>query len=251
MSQQTPLFQPLRAATMLLLAPVLTLLVSFLALVGLIVFRVSPSAVQALPRWWGRVIVRGSGVKVTLEGLENLEKGLPYIFAANHASQFDIFVLQGFLSYDFRWLAKKELFNIPVFGTAMRMAGNIPVDREHGRKALQSLNEAAQRIAKGTAVIIFPEGTRSEDGVLKPFKSGGMVLAIKSGVPIVPMAISGSYAVLPKGALLAKQGHIRIRIGEPVDTRTYTLKQKAELATLLHDRVAAMLAENTGEVHSA
>jgi len=234
--------QPVRAAVMLLLAPFLTLLVSFLALVSMVVFRASSQAVQAFPRWWGRVIVRGSGVQVTIDGLEKLERGRPYIFAGNHASQFDIFVLQGFLRYDFRWLAKKELFSIPLFGTALRLSGSIPVDREHGRKALQSLNEAAQRIADGTAVIIFPEGTRSPDGKLQPFKSGGMVLAIKSGVPIVPMAISGSYEVLPKGAKLAKAGHIRIRLGDPVDTKAYTLKQKGELAADLHDRVAALLA---------
>jgi len=235
-------FTLLRAVAILLLTPLLTLLTSSVALVGMGLFRISSQKIQVLPRLWGKIIVGGSGVRVSIKGLDKLEKNRPYIFAANHQSQFDIFALQGYLEYDFRWMAKKELFSIPVFGPAMRMAGYIPVDRAHGRKALKSLEEAAKRIADGTAVIVFPEGTRSKDGRLQPFKSGAMILAIKAGVPLVPMAIAGSHAVLPKGALLAKPGKIVIRIGDPIDTKAYSLKQKTELAERLHETVARMLA---------
>ena len=124
----------------------------------------------------------------------------------------------------------------------MRLAGYIPVDRSHGRKALKSLDEAAKRIADGTSVIIFPEGTRSPDGKLHDFKPGAMVLAIKAGVPLVPVAILGTYVVLPKGKLLAKPGKVEIRVGEPIETRGYTVKQKQELAELIHSRVAELMA---------
>ncbi|OIP51436.1 MAG: 1-acyl-sn-glycerol-3-phosphate acyltransferase [Deltaproteobacteria bacterium CG_4_10_14_3_um_filter_60_8] len=233
----------LQSIFVLVLAPPLTFLVSILAIVAVAVFRVRPSKVQVFPRFWGRILCRASGVSVTLHGLENLDHDKHYIFAANHQSQFDIFALQGYLAHDCRFLAKQELFRIPFFGTGMRLAGYIPVDRAHGRQALKSLEAAAKRIAAGTSVILFPEGTRSPDGILQPFKAGGMVLAIKAGVPLVPVGITGSFAILPKGRWLARPGRIRIRIGQPIETRDYDLKQKKELADRLHDEVARLLVE--------
>lgn len=237
------MFHFLRGAAVLVIVPFLTALVSVCALILVSLFRRPPAAVQFLPRYWGRIITRLSGVTVTMRGLDRLEKGRPYIFAANHQSQFDIFVLQGYLDFDFRWLAKLELFQIPLFGPAMRLAGYIPVDRSHSRKAIQSLDEAAGRIADGTSVIIFPEGTRSTDGRLQPFKAGAMVLAIKAGVPVVPVAILGTHRVLPKGRLLARPGRVEIRVGEPIASADYSLKQKHELAVLLQGRVAELLAD--------
>ncbi|NTV14877.1 MAG: 1-acyl-sn-glycerol-3-phosphate acyltransferase [Desulfobulbaceae bacterium] len=191
-----------------------------------------------------------SGVKVKVEGLEHLERGKPYIFVANHQSQFDIFVLDGFLEMDFRWLAKKELFRLPFFGWAMLLAGSIPVDRSHGRRAVKSLDEAAKRIAAGASVIIFPEGTRSQDGKLQPFKAGGMQLAIKAGVELVPMAITGTHQVLPKGKILSRPGQVVIRLGTPVDSRVFSAKEKQALAELLHDQVAFLLRQDESSVEA-
>lgn len=230
-----------RGLFVLVLTPILTFFTSLLALIFLIVFRVSPEKTQILPRYWGRIILAASGVKVKLVGMENLSIGTSYIFASNHQSQFDIFSMQGYFEFDFRWLAKKELFQIPLFGQAMRLAGYIPVDRSHGRQAMKSLIEAAERIAAGTSVIIFPEGTRSRDGKLHEFKTGGLVLAIKSGVPLVPVAIKGTYEILPKGCLFAKPGNVIIRVGKPIETSNYTVKQKQELAQVLHDEVKELL----------
>jgi len=230
-----------RGLAALVIAPPLTLLVSAAALVALYFLRWPESRVHRFPRWWGRVICRVAGVEVAISGHEGLSHDRPYIFAANHQSQFDIFALQGYFPFDFRWLAKKELFRYPVFGPAMRKAGNIPVDRARSRAAIKSLDEAAQRIRAGASVIIFPEGTRSPDGRLQPFKGGAMVLAIKAGVEVVPLAISGTHAILPKGKLLARPGKVVIRVGQPIDPSGYTLKQKQELAELLHHKVAELL----------
>lgn len=190
---------------------------------------------------WAMAILWATGVTVKVEGLEKLDRDKSYIFMANHQSQYDIFCAQGYLDWDIRWLAKKELFDIPIFGAALTKGGSIPVDRSNGRKALASLAEAAKRIKNGCSVIIFPEGTRSSDGTLHPFKSGGMIIAIKAQVEVVPIAICGSRDILAKGDLLPKSGTITMRIGDPVDVCGYSLKQKGELAELLHGKVQELL----------
>jgi len=235
------LFHYLRALFVIPYALFLTLLVSLITLFKTLVLQKGPESVQGLATWWAASICRVSGVEVRVSGTERLDPGKSYIFAANHQSQFDIFVLQGFLGIDFRWLAKKELFSVPVWGPAMRRAGYIPIDRSRGRQAIKSLDEAAKKIAAGTSVIIFPEGTRSKDGKLHTFKAGAMVLAIKSGVPIVPVAIHGTYAILPKGKLLMKPGKVQIRVAPPIDTTHFKAKDKHELAELLQERVAGLL----------
>ena len=235
------LIQLVRGGLVLVLVPLLTIFTSVSTLFMGVVCRWTAEEIQVLPRWWGRVITKVSGVRVRVEGIENLLPGRSYIFAANHQSQFDIFALQGYLGIDFRWMAKKELFKVPVFGQALKLGGAIEVDRAHSRQAVKSLDEAAKRIVDGISVIIFPEGTRSPDGKLMSFKAGGMVIAIKSGVPLVPMAIMGTHYILPKGRLLIRSGEMLIRIGAPIETSTYTLKQKHELAERVHDAVAGLM----------
>ena len=235
------LFRSLRALLAVPFALLLTLLVSLIALFWTLILRRDAYSIQGLARWWARTICLFCGVTVTVSGAENLDPDKPYIFAANHLSQFDIFALQGFLGIDFRWLAKKELFQVPIWGPAMRRAGYIPIDRSHGRQALKSLHEAARKIAAGTSVIIFPEGTRSKDGRLHDFKAGAMVLAIKSGVDIVPVAIRGTYDILPKGRLLMNSGKVSLLVGDPIETKSYSTKDKHTLAKILQDDVARLL----------
>ncbi len=237
------LFQSLRSFFAVVIAVAITPLFSLQALIYLLVFRTSEQTAQVAPRTWAKWILAVSGVQVKVEGADKLIAGKPYIFMGNHQSQYDIFCLQGGFGWDFRWLAKKELFEIPIFGPALRKSGSIPVDRSSGRKAMVSLAEAAQRIHDGCSVIIFPEGTRSIDGGLQPFKVGGMVIAIKASVEVVPMAICGSRDVLPKGKIWPRPGTVTIRLGDPVNVEGYSLKQKAELASLMHDKVADLLAE--------
>ena len=235
------LFHFFRALFVIPYALFLTLVVSLIALFLTLVLRKGAASVQGLAAWWASSICSASGVGVAISGTEQLNPEKPYIFAANHSSQFDIFVLQGFLGVDFRWLAKKELFNVPIWGPAMRRSGYIPIDRSHGRKAIKSLDEAAQKIATGTSVVIFPEGTRSKDGKLHDFKAGAMVLAIKSAVPIVPVAILGTYEILPKGKLLMTPGKVQIRVGRPIETKNYRSKDKHDLARVSQEAVADLL----------
>ncbi len=165
---------------------------------------------------WGRTNLWTAGVKVKLEGGEYLDPGKPYILASNHQGWFDIFATLGYVPVPFSWLAKEELFKIPILGRAMLSAGYIPIDRSDHRKALVSMNRAAQKIRQGTSVFIFPEGTRSPDGVLREFKKGGFVLAAKSEQPIVPISISGSHRILPKESRMVHPGEIRIIISRPI-----------------------------------
>lgn len=233
--------QYLRAVFLVVVALPMTIMFSILTLVDILLIRKSQQKVQVFPISWGRAICRIADVNVSITGTENLIPDQTYIFVGNHVSQFDIFSFQGYFPHGFRWIAKKELFRIPFFGKAMLRSGIISIDRSQGREALKSLNRAAERIAQGTSVLIFPEGTRSADGKLKPFKTGAITLAIKAGVPVVPIGFNGTYEILPKGKLLARSGKVTIRIGKPIPTNDYKPKDKQALARHLHDKVAELL----------
>jgi 1-acyl-sn-glycerol-3-phosphate acyltransferase len=180
-------------------------------------------------RFWARSIVFVSRVKVSVRGLEYIDPSAAYVYMANHQSMFDILTLLGYLPVQFRWLAKMELFQIPVFGYSMARVGYISIDRSNRKSAYKSLQEAAQKIAQGVSVVVFPEGTRSTDGQIKPFKVGGFYLAIRSGRPIVPVVIFGSHHVMPKGMLRIRPGGILLSINPPIDTTPYNNKTKEVL----------------------
>ncbi len=188
-------------------------------------------------RMWARSLLFTSGVRVQVEGLPRIDPNQAYVFAANHQSQFDIFVLLAHLPIQFRWLAKKELFRIPIFGRAMRGAGYIPIDRSNRRSAFQSIDVAAARIRKGTSIVIFPEGTRSLDGRLKPFKKGGFHLAIKGKRPIVPVSISGTFSILPKKGFKITPRKALVYIGEPVPTKDVTVDERNWLISEVRRRI--------------
>lgn len=196
----------------------------------------------AAPRWtyrnlvlsWARTILKTAGVHVKVEGAENLPPG-PVVVMANHASYLDVPALFDGLPYELRFVAKKELQYVPFFGWATKSLGHIFIDRGNSAQAHASIDRGAAEIAEGVTVVIFPEGTRSDDGKLLPFKKGGFVLAIKSRVPIVPVAIVGARDVLPRGATFAEPGTITLRVLPPIDTREYTLDSK----TALMERVRA------------
>ncbi|MFZ2949332.1 MAG: lysophospholipid acyltransferase family protein [Desulfuromonadaceae bacterium] len=166
-------------------------------------------------RLWARLGLAMNCVNVTLAGTEHLPDG-PVIFMSNHQSNFDIFALLAAIPRQIHWIAKKELFDIPLFGPSMRRGGYIPLDRGDGRKALQSMDEAAAMIRQGKSVVLFPEGTRTPDGSLLPFKRGGFILARKAAVPVVPVTINGSGRINPAGQIRLYSGNIHITVHPPI-----------------------------------
>ncbi|NTV50199.1 MAG: 1-acyl-sn-glycerol-3-phosphate acyltransferase [Geobacteraceae bacterium] len=166
-------------------------------------------------RLWARLMLALNLVKVTVIGAENIPDG-PVIFMSNHQSNFDILSLLAAMPRQFYWIAKKELFEIPVFGHSMRRSGYIPLDRGDGRKALQSLDTAAATIHQGKSVVLFPEGTRTPDGNLLPFKRGGFILARKAAVPVIPVTINGSSGINPANQIMLYSGNITITLHPPI-----------------------------------
>jgi 1-acyl-sn-glycerol-3-phosphate acyltransferase len=170
-------------------------------------------------RPWAALILLTAGVRVRATGRERLDSAHPVIFISNHQSHFDVLALIRSLPGQYRIIAKKELFSIPVFGWALALSGFIKLDRADRTQARASLDLAAARVRAGRSVVVFPEGTRSPDGRLLPFKKGGFILAIESGAPVVPISISGSRGVLGKETLDIKRGAIDVAFGAPIPTR--------------------------------
>jgi 1-acyl-sn-glycerol-3-phosphate acyltransferase len=202
-----------------------------------------PDRLQALARLWARLLIKGVGCRVAVKGQEHLQSGATYVFASNHASAFDIMALLAVLPANFRWIAKKELFTIPLFGHSMHRAGYIPIDRSDNRAAMASLQTAARRIKEGASVVIFPEGTRSTDGHLLPFKPGGFLLAMRAGAPVVPLAIVGSHQVLPPKSLLINPGPIEVRLGQPIPTASLKAEDREGLCQAARQQVLALLGQ--------
>ena len=185
--------------------------------------------VHKVGRFWANLILFASRIKVTVNGLANIDSSRSYIYMCNHRSNFDIPVLLGCLPVQFRWLAKAELFKIPIFSQAMRAAGYISINRFNQESAFESISEAARRIKDGVSVMIFPEGTRSRDGKIQPFKKGGFVLAVDAGVPIIPIILTGTRSIMPKGQMRIFPGNVTMDICKPVDTSGYTRETKDDL----------------------
>ncbi|MEI6306758.1 MAG: lysophospholipid acyltransferase family protein [Deltaproteobacteria bacterium] len=193
-------------------------------------------------RMWARMSLAMAGVRVTVRGAEHLPDG-PVIFMSNHQSNFDILSLLAHMPRQFYWIAKKELFDIPVFGTSMKRGGYIPLDRSDGRKALKSMDNAAAIIREGKSVVMFPEGTRSQDRKLLPFKRGGFLLALKAGVPVVPVTINGSGRINPANQIRLYKGNIVINLHLPLVPAKEISRGEAEsiLMTQVHDAISSEL----------
>ena len=187
---------------------------------------------------WGKTALLANQVKVKVEGMEHLNGKGPYVFMSNHQGYYDIFVLLGHLPHQFKWLAKKELFSVPFLGWTMAAVGYISIDRGGTRDTVKAMNEAAQKIRDGMSVVIFPEGSRSPDGSILPFKKGGFTLAIKSKVPIVPIAISGSREIMPKDSLTVTPGEIRMLVGHPIEIQHYSLKDRESLMKKVRETIS-------------
>ena len=193
----------------------LTLGCSIVAIIGTL-FDATGAFAHGCARFWSRVSLTLAGVNLTVSGLDRVPREGPVIFMGNHQGNFDILALTLAIPRRFSWLAKEELFRIPLFGGAMQRAGYIPLDRSDGRRALKSIEAAAGRIREGVSVVVFPEGTRTHDGSLLPFKKGGVILASRAAVPVVPFTINGSMAINPRNRFELYKGTISITFAEPV-----------------------------------
>jgi 1-acyl-sn-glycerol-3-phosphate acyltransferase len=181
-------------------------------------------------RRWSKDNLWLSRARVEIEGLENIDRTRPQIFVANHSGLHDILSLSAHLPIQFRWIAKKSLFRVPFMGWHMRRSGYIAIDRENPRDAAKSIIEAAKEIRGGINAIAFPEGTRSRTGSLGKFHSGAFSLALRTGVPLVPITLEGSYRViLPKTLQVNPGVIIRIKIDRPIDLSSYVKGEKHRL----------------------
>ncbi len=205
----------IRTLSVWLIGLPVTIFIFILVIISL-VFDRSGNSIHSIGSLWSRILLFLSGVTVEIKGAENLLQDSPQILASNHRGAFDILALQGFIPIQFRWVAKKSLFKIPIIGWSMSLAGYVSIDREKAGSAYKSIERAAEKVKKGASVLIFPEGTRSAAGNLLPFKRGGFLLAIKSGVPIVPVSIRGTENLMKKESILIRPGAVKVVIGKPI-----------------------------------
>ena len=189
----------------------------------------------------GWIGVRLVGVKVQVVGLEKLDWHRPYIFMCNHVSNLDPPIVIPVMPRRTSVLVKKELFRIPILGRAMRLASLVPVDRRNREAAIASLHSAAEALRSGVSMTIWPEGTRSPDGRLLPFKKGPFYLAIESRVPIVPVTLVGTHEIWPKGEFAIHPGTATVIFHEPIDPATFSAQE--ELMVAVRERIRSGLPE--------
>jgi len=180
-----------------------------------------------------------SGVRVRLINRAAIDGTQSYIVMSNHQSHYDVWALIGHMPLQLRWVIKMELRKIPIFGLGCERMGQIFIDRGNPERAYKSLEVAGQKIRNGASVVFFPEGTRSPDGKLLPFKKGGFKIAFAAGVPILPITVRGSRAVLPKGSARVRPGTIELIIHDPVPLDGYSDENREELMARVKDTIAS------------
>jgi len=197
-------------------------------------------------RAWSRSLLLFAGVRVTVEGLEKIDPGGSYVFVSNHLSYMDTPVVLSHIPVQFRFLAKKGLFQIPFLGWYLTRGGHIKVPREDPRAAVKTLTHAAETIqTHRVSVLIFPEGGRSDDGLLHDFKEGAAYIAIKAQAPVVPLALTGTREILAMHSATFHRGAVKLRVGDPIPTAGLVLRDRGELTEAARRKIVEML-EDTG-----
>ncbi len=186
---------------------------------------------------WSPVLLWVGGIRLVVHGRQNADPRRPTIYVSNHQSTADIPALFVALGVNFRFVAKNELKYVPFLGWYLYLAGHVFVDRGNRRAAIASLDRAAQKIRSGTSILVFPEGTRSPDGRILPFKKGPFALALKARVPICPVTIEGSGRVMPKNTWKITPGEVHVMIGEPIDTAAFAEDDRERLIRVVRDRI--------------
>jgi 1-acyl-sn-glycerol-3-phosphate acyltransferase len=224
--------------TVFVLIPAIGVYTIVMGTISLLSTLVDPSgnAGHSCARAWSRLILWTTGVKVRIEGVERLDPTRSYVFAANHQSIYDIPIVFASLPFQLRIIAKESLGRIPFMGWHLRRTGHVLVDR--AKAGAGTVKRMARLVAKGHSLIVFPEGTRSTDGAVAPFKGGSFVIALDAGLPIVPITIVGSRAVMLKGALMVRPGTVALVVHDPIETTGVSRKEVREFAAAVRDVVA-------------
>ena len=196
---------------------------------------------HACARWWCRLVAWTIFARIRVHGVEHVQRGRPYVYMANHASLIDTPALFAYLPYQFRIMAKKSLFNVPFMGWHLRTAGHFPIDQQNPRKTALSLRRVIEGVKNGRSLAVFPEGRRTDDGQLQKFEPGAFKLALRAGVPIVPVTIRGTFEMLPRTSLAPRPGRVDVILSEPIDTTEYTEKTLAALIERTRAAIAAKL----------
>jgi 1-acyl-sn-glycerol-3-phosphate acyltransferase len=195
-------------------------------------------------RAWCRSSLKGLRIEVAVEGLENVPKGA-YVYCSNHQSLVDVIVLGAVLPGDYKWAAKRELLSVPFLGWHLKLAGHVPVERSRGsRAAAEVIGRFEDTLRRGKPLLIFPEGTRTPDGRLHDFKNGGFYAAVRAGVPVVPVALEGTYTLMRRGALDTGDGSmrlVRVKIGAPIPAPPEGRREGDRVAALRDGARAAVL----------
>ena len=201
-----------------------------------------PWPVDVLAPIWSRWILVACGIHVDVVGLERIDRKKPYVIICNHLSNLDILVTLAALPLKIHFIAKKELLRLPFLGQALALSDHIVIDRSNPEAAIARINaRVAQQIGQGFCILFYAEGTRSPDGKVHPFKKGGVTLAIRTGLPVVPMSVSGTRKFLPKRrAVIRPGGRVRIAIDAPIDTTGYTEEGRDQL----NERVRSIVVKN-------
>lgn len=219
----------------------LTVLLSLLT-IGCGVFETHGRRAYRINQFWTWIVLRVTGIKLKVEGLENIDPQRQYVFIANHQSNVDIPVLvQALSEFQLRWIAKKELLRVPFFGWALWATKHVMIDRSDPQDAVKGLTRAKARLDAGISLVIYPEGTRSRDGRLQRFKKGGFLLAVQANTPIVPITVNGSAKLLPAGAWRLRPGTIDITIDKPVSVAGFRPGNLRLLVNQVHATIDARL----------
>lgn len=229
---------------LLITDPLVILSTIFFGSINLLVslFETTGRMQVAIARVWSKSLLLLANVKMDFDGIEKIDPDGSYVFASNHLSYMDTPVVLAHIPVQFRFLAKKGLFSIPFLGYHLTRAGHIPVPREDPRGAIKTMNLAAQIIReRDISVLIFPEGGRTRDGELQPFKEGAAHIAIQAGVPIVPIALDGTREVLPMGSLNIRPGRVVLRIGDPIPTTGLTTRDRGKLTAQVREKIVEMM----------
>jgi len=196
--------------------------VVFAAIAALLLFIFGPRTAHICGKIWGRFNGFLTPMFVSVTGVENIDPEQSYVITANHQSLYDIFAVYGWLPLNFRWVMKMELRRVPVMGYISEKIGHICIDRSNPHAAIETINAAKDKISGGTSIFFFPEGTRSEDEMMLPFKKGAFRLAIDMGLPILPLTITGTNYILPTNTISLFPGRARIIIHRPIDIKNYS-----------------------------